>query len=343
MTTVSHALSGQGRVAEATRRRVLSIAEDLGYRANVHAQRLVWGRSQTLAVQIAAFTAAGGQSVMLPDAPYFMDVLNGAAGAAALRGYALVLAPHDIDAEQIHALALDGAIVVDPTGDEVLVKELRARDKPVVTTSRPTRGPVDGPWVDNDHGGLARRMLDHLRAMGYRRPALVATTPTRSYVADIIGAYRTWTAEHGLEPIVVELAEPPAQRAAARAANRLLAAANRPDAVYATYEPLALGVLLQAQRMDIAVPEQLGIASAVDGDVLRWATPHVTSVNLNARRIGAEAVGLLVDLVEGRSPETCTITVPSRVVPRSSTRPSGSSTRSGRPRRAPRAQPARSV
>lgn len=322
VTTVSHSLSGRGRVADATRTRVLRIAEQLGYTANVHAQRLASGRSRTLAIQVAGFTTVSSQNLLLPDAAYFMDVLNGAASAAAEQDYAILLAPYDVEAKQMHPLAIDGAIIVDPAGDEMLATVLPERGTPLVTTGRPTRSAAAFPWVDNNHSKLAREMLEHMVAMGYSRPAVMATTPSRSYVADIIDGYTHWARQAGVQPVIVELPEPPTEDAAARAAHRLLSGPDRPDVVFATYDRLALGVLLQAQRLGIAVPDELGIASAVDSDSLRWTNPNITAAFLNARRIGSEAVRLLIELVEEREPARRRVVVPGRIEARASTRSS---------------------
>jgi DNA-binding LacI/PurR family transcriptional regulator len=327
VTTVSHALSGRGRVAAATRDRVLRIAEDVGYTANAHAQRLVSGRSRTLAIQIAGFSSDDSPQ-LLPDAAFFLDVLNGAAGAAAAREYELVLAPHDLDPRRTQALAIDGAVVVDPHGDEPLLSRLPERGIPVVTTGRPTRGAVRFPWVDNDHAGLTVRMLEHFAEMGYERPAVIATTRSRSYVADIVDAYGRWSRERGLRPITVELAEPPTERAAARAAQRLLTRAKPPDAVYATYDRLALGVLRQAQQLGLSVPGDLGIASAVDGDTLHWVSPHVTAAALNPRMIGRRAIEILIDLAEGNDASPG-VMVPGRVMVRASTQRDGAGAGAG--------------
>jgi DNA-binding LacI/PurR family transcriptional regulator len=299
VTTVSHAISGRGRVAPATRERVLRIAEEVGYTANAHAQRLVSGRSRTLAIQISGFTQKGSTQ-LLPDAAFFLDLLNGAAAAASAREYDLVLAPHDLGARRTHSLAIDGGVIVDPTGDEQLLRTLAERGLPGVTTGRPTRSAVSVPWVDNDHAGLALRALDHFAEMGYAQPAVMATTASRSYVADILTAYDGWARRRGIRPIVVELEEPPTERAAARAAQRLLSRKRVPDAVYATYDRLALGVLRQAQSLGLSVPGDLGIASAVDGDTLQWVEPHITAASLNPRMIGRQAVDVLIDMVEGR-------------------------------------------
>lgn len=321
VTTVSHALSGRGRVAPATRERVLRIAEDVGYAANAHAQRLVSGRSRTLAIQVAGFTTAGNSQLM-PDAAFFLDVLNGAAEAAAAREYDLVLAPYDLDPRRTQSLAIDGAVVVDPHGDETFLRRLPERGVPVVTTGRPTRGEVRFPWIDNDHAALAVQALDHFLEMGYERPAIIATTPSRSYVADILGAYGRWTRERGITPLAVELDEPPTERAAADAAQRLLTRESPPDAVYATYDRLALGVLRQAQSLGLAVPGDIGIASAVDGDTLHWVEPHITAATLNPRLIGIQAIEVLIDLAEGRSVAPGAM-VPGRLEVRGSTQRSG--------------------
>jgi DNA-binding LacI/PurR family transcriptional regulator len=318
VTTVSHALSGRGRVAPATRERVLRIAEDVGYAANPHAQRLVSGRSRTLAIQIAGFSPAGSTH-FLPDAPFFLDVLNGASARAAERDYELVLASYDLDLRRAQSLAIDGAVVVDPSGDELLLRLLPERGLPVVTTSRPTSGTMRFPWVDNDHGDMTIRALDHLVRMGYSRPVVIATSRRRSYVADILDAYTDWSARHGMAATAVELAEPPSEVAAGRAAERLLTRPDPPDAFYATYDRLALGILRQLRRMGLDVPRDIGLASAVDGDTLRWVEPSITAAFLHPRLLGAEAISTLIDLAEG-TPVAASGFVPSRLVVRQSTR-----------------------
>ncbi len=319
ITTVSHALTGRGRVAAATRQRILQAAAEIGYTGNPHARSLVSGRSRTIAIQVAGFTSSASSSSLLPDAAYFMELLNGAAVAAASHDYAIMLATYDFSPRRSQRVGLDGAIIVDPAGGESLATEMLERGLPVVTTGRPTRGDVRCPWVDNDHGDTAIRMLRHLTKRGYQRPALVATSPTRSYVADIIDAYRRWCDQRDFGPQIVELAEPPTEGAAARAARKLLQGSDPPDAILATYDRLAMGVLLQAQRMGLDVPGDLGLASAVDSDLLRRVSPAVTGVANNARLIGKLAVEALIrQLVDPEEPWSG-IVVPNRIIARAST------------------------
>lgn len=342
ITTVSHALSGRGRVSPATRERILRAAQEIGYSANPHARSLVSGRSRTIAIQIAGFTSADTASMLLPDAAYFMELLNGAAVAAANNDYSIMLATYDFSPSHSRRLGLDGAIIVDPAGGESLATELVERGLPVVTTGRPTRGEMEFPWVDNDHGETATRMLKHFVERGYRHPALVATSPTRSYVADIIDAYRAWCAARGVEPRIVELREPPTEASAARATRRLLSQSSPPDAIFATYDRLALGVLLQAERMELNVPGDLGVASAVDSDLLRRISPAVTGVANNGRLIGRLAVELLIAQLMEPDREWAGVVVPNRIIARASTRRAQSARRGAAASRKRNSAPLRS-
>jgi DNA-binding LacI/PurR family transcriptional regulator len=70
------------------------------------------------------------------------------------------------------------------------------------------------------------------------------------------------------------------------------------------------------------VPQDIGIASAVDGDTLHWVEPHVTAATLNPRLIGSQAIEVLIDLAEGR-PVAPGAMVPGRIEVRGSTLRSG--------------------
>jgi DNA-binding LacI/PurR family transcriptional regulator len=319
ITTVSHVLSGQGRVAAETRRRVEQVALDLDYRPNVHAQQLVTRRSRTIAIQVASFTEPNMSTGLIPHSDYFLDLLNGASEAAAESGYALILTPPNVDISKINEFALDGAIMVDPRGDEPLFESQWHRRHPVVTTGRTTKGEPIRALVDNDHRTAALTMLNHLEQQGYERPALVMTNSSRSYIVDVLDAYRTWGARRGIEEVVVEVGEQPSRESAAAALRSLLERAQRPDAVYATSEELALGVLGEAERSGLAVPEDLGICSAVDSTVLQLTRPQITGTFLDPHEIGVRAVRLLLDLAAGREPKTHEPKIETRLHARAST------------------------
>lgn len=318
ITTVSHVLNGQGRVAEDTRKRVLTAANRLGYQASTHAQQLVTRRSQTIAIQVSSFTQTTGPATLLPNSGYFLELLNGASLAAAELGYALILLPTDTDAGTLNRFGVDGVIVVDPRGDEPAFGTAAATTHRLVTTGRVTSGPQSFSSVDNDHQLACHESLEHLAARGYQRPALITTDTTRSYTKDLAIAYRRWCRSRRTPAVMVELEEPPTEEGAAAALEQLLGRRVPPDAILASAEDLALGVLHEAQRKGLHVPSQLGVVSAVDAAVLQLVTPQITAVYLNPRQIGDAAVRRVIQLIDEPSP-TEAILVPAVLMERGST------------------------
>jgi DNA-binding LacI/PurR family transcriptional regulator len=319
ITTVSHVLSGQGRIAASTRERVLRTASELGYRASVHAQQLVTRRSRTLAVQIANSVDASTTAALVPNSDYFLEVLNGAAEAAAERSYAVVLVPPDAGIDGLRGFGVDGVLLVDPRGDEPFFSG-RWEDQPLVTTGRPITPRRDVPVVvDNDLVAAAELMVGHLAERGYRRPALITTDTSRSYTSDIRDGFVRAVREHGMEPLVVEVDEPPTLEGTAAALGGLLGRTPSPDAVFTSSENLALGVLHEARNRGLDVPGGLGICSAVDSGSLQLTSPQITGMFVHPRQVGQAAAAALIALVEDGAAENRTIEVPVRLNARAST------------------------
>ncbi|WP_234816373.1 LacI family DNA-binding transcriptional regulator [Mycolicibacterium agri] len=310
LTTVSHALNNRGRIAEETRIRVLQAAAQLGYQANVHAQQLVTRRSRIIAIQLPALENKRGPA--LPDSAYFLDVINGAAAAADSAGYALVVTPSGGKASIFGGFAIDGAIIVDPQGDEPIF----ATGVPVVTVGIAQCETHDVLAVDNDHASAARLVLDHFEQNGRGCPAMVADDTHRSYVNDVMSGYREWVRGKGLRDVTLTLASLDDQRAVDRIVARLCE--EHVDAVYTSSDDLALAILDAALRAGLSVPDDLAIASAVDARSLTLTSPQISATNLFPFRTGATAAQLLIDRLENGATPDDTRLIPTQFVARAS-------------------------
>lgn len=316
-TTVSHALSGKGRLPDSTRKRIAAIAAELGYQPNASARNLVTGRTGLLGIVVSASQES---PFGLGDFDYFIQLLSAATGAAVERGKALVVQGVRSGPDAFGITAIDGAIVVDPVTDDPLLDSLDAAGIPVVTTGRRDGEPGYGRpdcWVDNDHYGATTAIMDHLSGNGASRIGLVTTTPITSYTRDAISGYRDWCEKAGQEPRIA-LAEGLINEGSGfRAAEELLDGEQPPDAIYATLDQLALGVAFAARSRGIAVPDDLMIAGCTDSQASIWADPPLTAVTLNPEEIGRSAVAALIDLINGETPAPAVI--PTAIVERAST------------------------
>ncbi len=319
ITTVSHALSGKGRLPVETRTRVRDVAAALGYTPNALARSLAGGRTGLLATYVSL---PGNAPLAFTEIDYYVDVINAATAAAIERGYALVVAPSTAGAETWSRLPLDGAVVIDPADGDPSLVALRERDLSLVLIGRDLHGSDGDVVVQNDRAAGTRKVLDHLAERGAGRVGVLTFVTYESFTEDALAEYRTWCSRRGQEPMLVATAaDSTAGPAAFRAgAEAFLDAADPPDAVFCLYEGHAAQVLRIAAERGIKVPEQLLVASVSELGAAGTTEPTLTTLELNQAELGATAARLLMDLVEGE-PAGSVRDVPTRLVPRGSTAP----------------------
>ncbi|WP_228182120.1 LacI family DNA-binding transcriptional regulator [Streptomyces anulatus] len=240
-STVSDALQGSGRVAEATRDRVRAVAEELGYRPNSAARRL--RRAST-----------GAVGLLLPATAtrldYYMNLAFGAVERAQEDGLDMVLlAPSGAAGGRI-ASRVDGLLVIDPEPGDSAVPGLLDAGVPVVTGER-YLGPATGPSgaVVCDNAASLTALLDHVTERGARRPALLAPSGSSAWATALRATAGSWGRAHGVTVTVrtVPFAATPAE---AEAATRdLLAADPAVDAVICAPDGSAPGVLRAAAAL----------------------------------------------------------------------------------------------
>lgn len=317
ITTVSHALNDKGRLSAATRDRVREIAEKLQYQPQASARSLAEGRSGLLGLTVSHYSP--GSAFALTDFAYFMQLMSAATEAALQRGYALVLVSGQGPADALVNLNLDGAIIVDPRNDDPIVRALEENDVPIVTTGRIPDDTNRDWWVDNDHFAGTQSVLRHLDRAAAGQIALINSPPVNSYARDCLAAYEQWCAEHGYEPMVATAGADLAEGAGFAAASELLDRDDPPDAIYATLDRLAIGVLLAANSRGVRVPDDLLVAGCTDSDAAKHSTPALTALTLNPDEIGRRAIEVLSGRIDGGTPER-RVLVGTRIVSRASTR-----------------------
>ncbi|KES04883.1 hypothetical protein BU52_22845 [Streptomyces toyocaensis] len=323
ITTVSHALRGKGQIAPATRERVRRAAAELGYRPDPVARGLVSGRTGILGLVV-------GHMADLPWAstyrPYYAAFSAGATMAAVERDYALVAVPGDPASGLWARVPMDGMIIVDPVREDPLLADCARRGMPVVTDGRPIDpGYEDVPTVESDLEQGMAAILGHLREAGAARVGLLSGPEPDAYTQDCERLYRQWCATAGQAPLVET---PAVTEDPVEAALRMLSAPDRPDAVHGLNETYGQALIVAARRLGLTVPGDLMIsvmrASDQAAGTTDWEVP-LTALSLDARRLGAECVAALIDVLDGKEPGNSV--VPCTVVVRGSTRRAEPSTR----------------
>lgn len=290
--TVSNVLNRPESVPETTVERVRAAIADLGYVRNDAARQLRAGRSTTV-----------GLVVLDARNPFFMDVARGADDEAARHGLSVLIGNSDEQRERELRLVTHfeeqraHGLLVSPIGDDVeRLQEVRDRGIPVVLVDRTLPGSgFSSVGVDDVHGGeLAAR---HLLATGRRRLAYVGGPAELRQVSDrAAGARRAVDGVAGarLETVpVASLTVAEGRAAGARLAAR--PAGNRPDAVFAANDLLALGVLQALAFAGVSVPDEVALIGYDDIDFAAAATVPLSSIRQPSLTMGATALSILVE------------------------------------------------
>lgn len=293
--TVSNALNHPEKVSPETRERIAAVIAELGFIRNDAARQLRVGRSSTI-----------GLVVLDVRNPFFTDVARGAEDAAAEVGLSVTLGNSDEDPRR-EAAYLDlfeqqrvVGVLISPYGDlDERLAALRARGIRTVLVDRRADGDVGSVSVDDVAGGSLA--VQHLLDRGRRRIAFVGGPAGIRQMTDRLAGARSAVEGARAELEVIETTAASVLEGR-RVGEALAAREQRPDAVFAGNDLLALG-LLQAfalQGSGVRVPEDLALIGYDDIDFAASAVVPLSSIRQPAQLIGRTAVELLLSDDEPR-------------------------------------------
>lgn len=314
VATVSRALNGGENVEPSTRQRVLDVVRELRYLPSGAARSLITRKTDTI-------------GVLLPHlyGEYFSELVRGIDQAARAHGLHLLLSSsHGSSSEAASALRsmagrVDGVIVMWPHAvQELLARNLRLR-MPVVllNVGKPQSGAHHSFSVDNFDG--AREMTRHLIKTGRRRVALLggpvdsfeASERERGYLEGLPKTMKPWV-------IPGDFSEASGSIAADAILKR--PSRERPDAVFAANDAMAIGLLCSLVNRGVQVPNQIAVAGFDDIPAAKYVCPALTTMSVPVASLGTQAVNKLADALNQDSPSSRPLStrVPSQLVVRRS-------------------------
>lgn len=259
IATVSRVFSGRSRVADATRERVFAVARELGYKPNVSARSLARQSTRVVAAVVPMLTSY-----------FFMEVVRGVQDRLSELDYDLLVyasrTPEEIDNQLARAARkgrADAIILCSTPLTEDRVRTLAASDLPVVLVDS-EHPDFDSVSVNNREGG--RQATEHLIERGYQRIALIAPNPVSVPGRERRAGYEDALRAAG-RPVDEQLIATSdeverhgfTQESGYALMTTLLEGDERPDAVFAASDDLALGAVRAARESGLDVPGDLAV------------------------------------------------------------------------------------
>ncbi|GIU55890.1 LacI family DNA-binding transcriptional regulator [Arthrobacter sp. NicSoilC12] len=317
--TVSRAVRGLPRVSPATREKILGIAESLGYVASSSASGLATGRTKTIGV-LAPFVsrwffskAIEGADRELHSRQYNLSLFNlGGHGSHRERLFSKTMVYKQIDALLVLCMAL--------THEEI--EHLQKIDIPLVVVG----GHVEEcPYIGIDDYAAAATAVRHLIGLGHTDIALLHGDDETDLNFDVprvrIQAFHDIMGEARL-PVRAEwdLWGDFTVRSGQEAFRRLWAAGGpRPTAIFCASDEMAMGVIFEANKAGVRVPEDLSVIGIDDHDFAE--AMGLTTVGQRPDQQAELGTKMLLDELDGISGSVQSAVAPHRLIIRTTTAP----------------------
>jgi DNA-binding LacI/PurR family transcriptional regulator len=322
---VSYALGGKPGVSEATRRRIVAIAEEIGFNPNSAARALSGAAAQAVGLALCR------PARLLGIEPFFNQLISGVEAELSARSFALTLQVVPDPETEIAVYRrwwgerrVDGVLVCDLRLDDPRVPVLESLRLPAVVIGGPEHtGRIPCVWSD-DRAALAET-VEYLHALGHRRIARVGGLPELMHTQIRTEAFAEVSDRLGLAEVSTIVSDYSGEDGA-RATRRLLSSPGRPTAIIYDNDVMAIAGLGVAQEMGLGVPTELSIVAWDDSPLCQLVHPPLTALSRDIPGYGAQAARLLLAAVNQQPGESVQDQT-ARLVPRGSTAPAPGSGR----------------
>ena len=295
VASVSRALNGHASITDDTRKHVLEVVKRMRYMPHVGARSLTTSTTNTI-------------GVLLPDlyGEFFSEMIRGIDGAARQRGLHLMVSSLHGDADEA-ALALramrgrvDGLLVMSPHVDAAFLSDNLPDELPIVLMNT-AGGGTHYPALSVDNYSAAQAMVGHLAGCGYQRIAFIAG-PSGNYEAqERLRGYQAALARlaPGVAPRVFDGDFSEQSGEAVGRALLVLPASERPQALFAANDMMAIGALLTLTQGGVQVPHAIAVAGFDDIPIARYVSPALTTVRVPIAELGVQALERLLAAIGG--------------------------------------------
>lgn len=297
-TTVSRAISGKGRISDATRHKVKAYIEEHNYRPNVMAKGLATHKTYNIALIMPAEFSGFEQ-------PFGRESLSGVCKTAVKCDYDVVITimqPNDLTSVKriIENKKVDGCVLFQAMENDAVISYLKNNKVPFVLM-----GSCDDPevvQVDNAQTEACQELTTILLRQGVGRVAILcgnmSNQVNKNRYEGFLKACRSMHCKLENELIFTNLD------------NDILVERATADAIGMGAECLicaddmiCVGALRKIERTDYCIPEDVKVASFYDNRILRDYQISVTAIHFDAEELGSVACRVLLDILDGRETE----------------------------------------
>jgi len=308
---VSLALNDRPYVSKKAKEKIFAAIEELGYRPNIVARSLRKKKTGIIGLILSDITN-----------PFFPEIARGVEERAREYGFNVILCNTDADPSQekdyidiLLSRQVDGLIITSARSSGDLY--LYARENcPIVLVNRdPFPGKFDFVGIDNISS--AKMAVDHLIKLGHKRIAFIEGEPASPASFGRYEGYKRALKEAGLSPLKNYVRVGYLRYDGGYdAMSSFLKETHPPTAVFCANDMMALGAINACLDKGLRIPQDIAVVGFDDMWVASLENIQLTTIRQPRYEMGARAVELMIERIEGKRNKVKRIILPAKLVVR---------------------------
>ena len=305
--TVSRGLQDHPSISKKTKKKILDLAEKIGYRSNNFARNLRNQKTKTIGVIVPRLNS------------HFMSaVISGIEHIANASGYNLIISQssESVDKESANARTMfnnrvDG-LLVSLAYDTRELKHFDSffkRNTPVIFFDR-VMDHENSTSILIDNRKAAYEVTKHLIEQGCKRIVHITAPLKQNVYVDRFNGYKQALAEYKIkfreEDVIIGNLS---QEAGMQAADKILSLKSRPDGVFAANDNGAIGCMIALKQKGFSIPGDFAFAGFNNDPVSKVIEPNLTTINYPGYEMGEVAARHLISHLTGITPIQNTNTI----------------------------------
>jgi LacI family transcriptional regulator len=319
-STVSKALRDSHEISTETKNKVLAKAKELNYQVNPLASSFRKQKSKTIAVVIPE---------VVND--FFGPVINGIESIAQEKGYhVLIYLTHEDVEKEVNTTRLlqsgrvDGVLMSlsEQTSDTFHLLELKEKEIPLVFFDRIAEN-IEAPKVTTDDYNCGIEATEHLIRNGCKRIAFLSISQNLSISNKRMNGYLEALARNKIKKdhtLIISCDRD--KKKSADLIRKLLKRKNRPDAIFASVEKLAMSTYEICAELKLKIPGDIKVITFSNSYTASLLNPSLSTITQPAFEMGREAASILFKMIEKKGNHFLkeTTTLKSELIARNSTK-----------------------
>lgn len=293
--TVSKILNGKDKyISEATRQKVLDIAEREGYIPNAIAKSLKMKSTKTL-------------GIIIPDVMnlFFSELARGVEDAAERKGYSVILCNSDnkLSKEEKYIQVLQEKMVdgiIFTASEQSINRSLKRRNIPLVLLDRDISidDEVGRIVVENEEG--AYKATKHLISKGCKNIGFISSDAVNKSSGQRLKGYKRAIFEEGLDFDEENIYLQNYSIETGYKGTKALLGRKDLDGICCGNDLIAIGAMKALKEKNIKIPDQVKVIGFDDIQISQYTDPPLTTIKQPTYELGEEAVNMLIGIIEKR-------------------------------------------